>query len=128
MFNVQCREFCARFSFRQLVEEIRAELAPESDKRGIVFAVSGDTELVGNRALLKRAFRNIIHNSIRYNRDGGRIDISCRDGQIVVADTGIGIPAPHVDKVFDLSVNLSFRRLGSGLGLTQADLRPFDRW
>ncbi|NLO87652.1 MAG: HAMP domain-containing protein [Firmicutes bacterium] len=124
MFNVQCREFCARFSFRQLVEEIRAELATESDKRGIVFAVSGDTELVGNRALLKRAFRNIIHNSIRYNRDGGRIDISCRDGQIVVADTGIGIPAPHVDKVFEpfycVDASRSRQLGGSGLGLALA--------
>ncbi len=124
MFNVQCREFCARFSFRQLVEEIRAELAPESDKRGIAFAVSGDTELVGNRALLKRAFRNIIHNSIRYNRDGGRIDISCRDGQIVVADTGIGIPAPHVDKVFEpfycVDASRSRQLGGSGLGLALA--------
>lgn len=121
LINVESRELTSRFSFRQLLEEIREELALESQQRGISFSVQGDLKLVGNRALLKRAFHNIVHNAIRYNRPGGSIDISCRDGKITIADTGIGIPADKLDKVFEpfycVDASRSRKLGGSGLGL-----------
>lgn len=121
LINVESRELFTRFSFRQLLEEIREELAQESEQRGISFAVRGDLELTGNRALLKRAFHNIVHNAIRYNRPGGSIDISCGDGQITIADTGIGIPSDKLDKIFEpfycVDASRSRKLGGSGLGL-----------
>ncbi len=67
--------------------------------------------------------RNLINNAIKYTPKGGKISIQVhRDGSemvIVVSDTGIGIPAPEINKVS----NKFFRAknigdiTGSGLGL-----------
>ncbi len=73
---------------------------------------------------LERVVSNLVGNAVKYNRQGGRVDVHCsRDGdsaRVVVADTGLGIPASELASVFD-----KFRRSavvermkGSGLGLT----------
>lgn len=121
MVNVESMGHFTWFSFNLLVEEIREDLVQESEKWGVSITVQGDLMLQGNRTMLKRAFHNIIHNAIRYNRQGGRIDILCREGQITIADTGIGIPEDKLDMVFEpfycVDASRSRQLGGSGLGL-----------
>ena len=78
----------------------------------------------GDTMRLKQVLINLLSNAIKYNRRGGSVELSARiqGGQCLleVRDTGIGLPADRLDKLF-----LPFQRLGresgpvqgSGLGL-----------
>ncbi|HVM00556.1 MAG TPA: ATP-binding protein [Egibacteraceae bacterium] len=69
---------------------------------------------------------NLVENAVRYNRDGGRVDVFVRraDGQVVVevADTGLGIPAGDRDRIFERFYRVDKARTraagGTGLGLS----------
>ena len=69
---------------------------------------------------------NLCDNAIKYNRDGGRVEIHVNQGSegvvLSVSDTGIGIPKEHRDRVFErfYRVDKSHSREtgGTGLGLS----------
>ena len=69
---------------------------------------------------------NLVDNAIKYNKEGGNIDILINDSQssasIIVRDTGIGIPLSHQSRVFErfYRVDKSHSKEigGTGLGLS----------
>ncbi len=71
-------------------------------------------------------FNNLVSNAVKYNRDGGRVDVtlaSAPDGvAITVADTGIGMTAQESARLFQDFVRIKNPHtrtiLGSGLGLS----------
>lgn len=77
---------------------------------------------------LEQVFSNLITNAIKYNREGGSVDVSVReeaDSIIVnVTDTGVGIPQEHLPFLFDQFYQIDRSKRsgdkGSGLGLTIA--------
>ena len=85
-----------------------------------VLSVQGDTET------LKLLFTNLIHNGIKYNREGGHLDISLKSDdqevKIFVKDTGIGIPKEKLPLIFEQFFRVKNRKdiEGSGLGLSIA--------
>jgi CheY-like chemotaxis protein len=74
-------------------------------------------------ARLAQVFANLLNNAAKYTPDGGRIRLSIaeEDGNAVVRirDTGSGIPAEMLSKIFDLftQVNNSLDRSQGGLGI-----------
>jgi signal transduction histidine kinase len=78
----------------------------------------------GDSVQLERVVGNLIGNAVKYNRQGGRVDVHCRrDGDLArveVADTGLGISASELASVFDkFKRSATVERMkGSGLGLT----------
>lgn len=77
----------------------------------------------GDFARLAQSFINIIVNAMKYTEEGGRINIRLyrenRDGIIEVTDTGIGIEASLLSKIFELfmQVDNSIDRSRGGLGI-----------
>ncbi len=72
---------------------------------------------------MERVFFNLVANAIKYTPDNGSIDISYScDGEtltLVVADTGIGIPAAELGNIFDQFFMVDkVRPQGSGIGLS----------
>jgi signal transduction histidine kinase len=69
---------------------------------------------------------NLITNAVKYNRDGGKVDVSLyTDGEkrvIKVSDTGIGIAPEDAARLFQEFVRIknenTINILGSGLGLS----------
>ncbi|QOH59787.1 sensor histidine kinase [Rhodococcus rhodochrous] len=70
---------------------------------------------------------NLLDNALRHTPDGGTVTITCRQldpthAEIVVADTGEGIAAEHLDHLFDRFYRADLARNrrhgGSGIGLT----------
>ena len=82
-------------------------------------AVHGDAEK------LRRAFSNILDNAVKYNEEGGRIEVAghhSSDGlTLSVANTGPGVAEAEIPKVFDqfyrVEKSRSIEHGGSGLGL-----------
>ncbi|MFW5452923.1 hybrid sensor histidine kinase/response regulator [Thioalkalivibrio sulfidiphilus] len=81
--------------------------------------------VMADRRRLSQILLNLLSNGIKYNRPGGRVDVHCRchrDGraEIVITDTGVGIPEARQSELFQ-----AFNRLdqeggfieGTGLGL-----------
>ncbi|HPB29903.1 MAG TPA: ATP-binding protein [Candidatus Sumerlaeota bacterium] len=81
-----------------------------------------------NARTLSRAVGNILANAVRYTENGGTITLRCRTGEnrmlIEVEDTGIGIPAQDIDRIFERFYRVdkarSIKLGGTGLGLSIA--------
>jgi len=82
--------------------------------------------VAGDARLLAEVLGNLVHNGIRYNRPGGRVDVelSLENGSALLAvrDTGIGIDPkdlPHLfERFFRVDPARSRAHGGSGLGLS----------
>ncbi len=62
----------------ELVGRVAARHKPVADKRGVAleYALPGDPVVVtGDVTLLEQAVGNVVHNAVRYNREGGRVAI-----------------------------------------------------
>lgn len=75
---------------------------------------------------LKQVLLNLISNGIKYNREGGRVTVSCEDNgegilRISVSDTGLGIPEEKIGDLFEPFSRLGAEKSdveGTGIGLT----------
>ncbi|MEO0769355.1 MAG: HAMP domain-containing sensor histidine kinase [Cyanobacteria bacterium J06649_4] len=115
-----------------LIETLVKLYRPQAEKKDILLIekIPPNLSLQGNRNGLIRAFTNLLQNSIRYTPQGGRVDISVREGgnrlQVVVKDTGIGIAQDNLNKVFerfwqaDQARKYDSGSSGLGLSITQA--------
>lgn len=87
--------------------------------------LAGECDIKGDRDRLRQLFFNLLDNAIKYTPPGGRVSIefSVEHGhaRVVVADTGIGIPADHLPHVFERFYRVDSSRSsdanGNGLGL-----------
>ncbi len=83
------------------------------------------TPIPGYPDELDHLLLNLLDNSIKYNRDGGRVDItvSMQDGELLLElrDTGIGIPPSDLRRIFErfyrVDKGRSRQQGGTGLGL-----------
>jgi len=79
--------------------------------------------LHGDAARLEQVFVNLLVNAAKYTNVGGKVSLSVThegdEGIVVIRDTGVGIAAEVLPKVFDLylQANPSSRSGGLGLGL-----------
>jgi two-component system sensor histidine kinase/response regulator len=108
-------------------------LAPAASDSGVMLEWSGAIPaggawVLGDQESLEQVFSNIISNAIKYNRPQGRVDVrlSAEPGFVAaeVRDTGIGIAAAHLPRIFDQFFQVAPReggvRKGTGLGLSIA--------
>jgi PAS domain S-box-containing protein len=102
---------------------------PLADARGHTLEVrlARDPLLVdGDLARLSQVVLNLLNNAIKYTPDGGRIEVEvARESELAmvrVKDTGIGMAADFIHRVFDLFVQgeraLDRAEGGLGIGLT----------
>jgi signal transduction histidine kinase len=112
-----------------LVRGIGELYEPVAEDRGLGFAVevSDDpAQVLGNRQLLSRSLANLVENALKYTPAGGRIRIESRTidsrVEVIVSDSGPGIPASMRERVFDRFFRLESSRTseGNGLGLSLA--------
>ncbi len=99
-----------------------------ADARNIEIDVRFPDGLVihGDEEKLRRAFSNILDNAVKYNLDGGKIELTGIPSQhglrVIVANTGSGIPAEEIPRIFDQFHRVEKSRAdeygGSGLGLS----------
>ena len=110
-----------------IANEVAEVLNPSAKKKAVTLSLDCDNiQLSGVRRYIYEIIYNLCDNAIRYNKDGGRVDVSIkRQGKnavISVSDTGIGIPAEHQARIFErfyrVDKSHSKETGGTGLGLS----------
>ena len=119
----------APVAMHELIADVLVWLAPMAQERGVRLATDREALTVnGNAEQLREALSNVVANAILYNKPGGSVTVSTRQGggtaRIEVIDTGIGIPPDAISHVFDRFFRVDQARSreigGSGLGLSIA--------
>jgi two-component system phosphate regulon sensor histidine kinase PhoR len=110
-----------------LVREVAEQLSDAARSREVAIQVRGGPARVqGVYRLVWEIVYNLCDNAVKYNRKGGRVDITVKADlagvELTVADTGIGIPREDQGRVFErfYRVDKSHSRDtgGTGLGLS----------
>lgn len=110
-----------------LTREIVSRLSPQSNQKKIHVSVSGEPIIFnGIKQILDEMIYNITENAIKYNNDGGYVDVwvgnTLNGPKVSVEDNGIGIPKEHQERIFErfyrVDKSHSKERGGTGLGLS----------
>lgn len=115
-----------------IFEDIISELTQIAKEKRITLCLDHDDSIVfGNTDLLYRAFYNLVENGIKYNTEGGFVnvivkEINERQVSIKIKDTGIGIPEESKKNIFEpfyrVETSRSHQMGGVGLGLSIVDI------
>jgi two-component system phosphate regulon sensor histidine kinase PhoR len=105
-------------------QEAAENLHDAAAARNVTVCVTGQPAVLpGVRRLIYEIAYNLCDNAIKYNRDGGRVDVTVAadagGSSITVADTGIGIAPEHQGRVFErfYRVDKSHSKASGGTGL-----------
>lgn len=124
-----------------LIDECVRIVRPLAERAEVTIAQDGAPGLSvrAPRGRLRNVLVNLMSNAVEYNQHGGRIDITVGaandDVTIAIRDTGIGIAAEHLPRIFDPFYRVDAARtgaeaghLGMGLFLVQSNLRQMGGW
>jgi signal transduction histidine kinase len=113
----------------ELLDHALLLIGPQARKQAVEIKFThfeDELKVSGDAGQLKQVFLNIFLNSLQAMPQGGTLGVSARrksaelSGRelvdVQVTDTGAGIPAEHLDKVFDPFFTL--KKEGTGLGLS----------
>mgnify|MGYP002568417462 FL=1 len=115
-----------RVDLYDLAGEIIERLKSEAAKKNISFSLIGSqAEVLGVPKILDEMLYNICDNAVKYNKENGTVDIiinqTDKKVNVIVRDTGIGIPQEHQQRVFErfyrVDKSHSKKVGGTGLGL-----------
>lgn len=111
----------------KLAQSVTLRLKHKAQTKGVTLNVNGSSACVcGVQSILSEVLYNLVDNSIKYNKDNGRVDVKVQDGSeevtVSVSDTGIGIGAADRERVFErfyrADKSHSKEIGGTGLGLS----------
>jgi two-component system phosphate regulon sensor histidine kinase PhoR len=110
-----------------LVDEIFDSLSAKADQREILLSheIDPETRVCADLGRLEQMLTNLIDNAIKFNRASGSVEVTLRQTPtrsiISVIDTGEGIMAEHLGRIFERFYRLDRGRTrevgGTGLGL-----------
>jgi len=109
------------FKGRAAIEKIAAyhELIAEEQK--LTIRCQGEGTFVADEMLFSRAVNNLVENAVHHTPAGGSIEISIANrsahSEVSVKDTGAGIAAEHLPRVFDRFYRADSARSSEGVGL-----------
>jgi signal transduction histidine kinase len=124
-----------RVELGDLVLQTIENLEPLAARQGVALVVGEveDLAVQGDALWLNQVVTNLLGNGIKYTPRGGTVTLDLRRtspseegsgvcAELAVRDTGIGIPAQHLERIFDRFYRVDSGRArtagGSGLGLS----------
>jgi two-component system heavy metal sensor histidine kinase CusS len=109
------------FDGRAAVEKIAAFYEPAAEEQQVTITCGGKANFFADETLVGRAVSNLLENALHHTPVGGTISISVANrgahSEIAVKDTGSGIAAEHLPRVFDRFYRADSARSSEGLGL-----------
>jgi two-component system heavy metal sensor histidine kinase CusS len=109
------------FEGRAAVEKIAAFHEPIAEDQNITIRCGGEARFVADEMLFGRALSNLVENAVHHTPPGGTIDITIANrgahSEVRVKDTGRGIAASDLPRVFDRFYRADSSRSSDGVGL-----------
>ena len=112
----------------QLIETEVERVRSRAESAGLLLSaeLSGSLTVLGSERDLAHLIQNLLENAVRYTPPGGQVHATASrfgaDAHLTVSDTGIGIPAKDLDRVFERFYRVDDARSretgGTGLGLS----------
>ncbi len=112
-----------------IVRQALAMVGPQAQQRGVLLSSSvgeGVPAVHGDAARLIQVLTNLVGNSLKYTERGGAVTVSAAamgdEVLLSVRDTGSGIPADQLPRIFEryYTRKRGANKSGSGLGLSIA--------
>jgi two-component system phosphate regulon sensor histidine kinase PhoR len=109
-----------------LVTEVISSLVAQAEGQpiSVINEVPVNAVVFADARRLEQMMTNLIDNAIKFNREGGKVTVQFarrRRDQIMIVDTGEGIPAQYLDRLFERFYRVDRARSreigGTGLGL-----------
>jgi two-component system sensor histidine kinase/response regulator len=127
--TVAPQEAVEPIAVQPILQEVVDRFEPDAQAKNVQLVVRLPDDVVKVQATedgLGKIFGNLVGNAIKYTPTGGRVTLEARQNgaqlAVSVADTGIGIPADDLDKIWeDFFRAKNAKRsgiLGTGLGLS----------
>jgi len=118
----------SKISLSQVIADSVDEMRPLAEEKGLELKVKVAEELPpisADGAQLKQVLINLLSNAIKFTPPDGMVTIKAEDDteaiRVEVIDTGVGIPAKELPKIFDeFYRGLDLTERGAGLGLSIA--------
>ncbi|MFN2121125.1 MAG: sensor histidine kinase [Anaerolineales bacterium] len=126
----------ARTAARDLLDSAAARMQVQAERGGVGLRVECPEdlpELWADPVRLEQVLVNLIHNAVKFTRPGGEVVLSASADMstvptpggsqpspmvtVVVRDTGVGIPADDVPRIFERFYQVDKARAGHGTGL-----------
>ncbi len=127
----------SRMNIVPLIKGIAYSFESSAGMRGITLGVhieEHEIEVYSDKDMVEKILTNLLSNAFKFTPDGGGVTVKVTQFrtqnselkvqnlvELLVADTGIGIPADQLDKVFDrfyqVDASQTRQQEGSGLGL-----------
>ena len=117
-------EISLRTLFCEIAEELQEAM---QEKQLCCILPQNDCLMTGSHMLLRSAFYNLFENAVKYNKDGGTVEVTVQktpDGKTAVSicDTGIGMSEEEIQQVFEPFFRANRRGIrqipGNGLGMS----------
>ena len=104
------------FKVSEIIDEVTKGLPP-TDGLKITYTKENDLKIFAPKIFIKHVVINLIKNACKYAlpKEGSTLQITIHENKIIFHDTGFGINADKIDKIFDQFY--SSDRAGTGLGL-----------
>jgi len=119
-----------RVDLGALAESIAGQLETVAEAKGLTLACDAPApvHVTGDPGWLERLVLNLLDNAIKFTPSGGRVTLSVAQrgdqAELAVSDTGIGVPAADLPRIFERFYRADSARSpqteGTGLGLTLA--------
>ena len=129
LFAESSNEDFEYINVNEIIKQTLASLKRKINEKQIDESIDledGLPQIKGIKFFLEQMFTNLIDNAVKYTESGGKVIVSSSlEGDNIViriADTGIGIPKDHQDRIFErfyrVDKNRSREIGGTGLGLS----------
>ena len=110
-----------------MLSDICEDIVILSEPKHIVVSATIDRGILftGDQVRLHQAILNVLENAVKYTLDGGKIRVALTKSNdrivLSIQDTGVGMPAGEITRIFDRFYRIDKARSqnihGSGLGL-----------
>jgi two-component system sensor histidine kinase CpxA len=112
-----------RVRVSDVLDEVVESCSLDAEARGCRILVTGSSSatIYGDRELLRRAFDNVVRNSLQHSPQGGTIEVAFRDAggdtEIGVRDFGPGVPDEMLPRIFEPFFRVESAKNANGVGL-----------
>lgn len=119
----------SRFSMSDVVQEVLAQMASETQGRNIEFRIEALPEVWGDRSMFRQVWANLLSNAIKYTRPRpvAIIEIGCQEQgdkmEFWIRDNGVGFDMKFVGQLFGVFHRLHRAEDFEGTGVGLANVR-----